>query len=114
MPRAKKPTEPTASVTVQFPLQRTDQPEDKRLQALALHGANDLREALLANEDQILKDMKRLKQEEGDGGKFKIALALTMDLEGTTIDTSVSYSVKNVTKATHELSAHPELGLEDN
>ncbi len=89
---------------------------DERLAAVAEHGCRDLVAAIRKHEAQILEDIERLKEEEGEKAKFKIGLAVTLNLGDNTIDTGTSYSVKLSEKNSHAVKPddHPSLfGNED-
>ncbi len=75
------------------------------LTQMAERGAEDLRSAIEDKEPEILKAIQKMADErEGDAPlKFKLSLALTADLDKSTVETAVSYSVKTTVKGVHAI-----------
>jgi hypothetical protein len=75
------------------------------LEQMAERGAEDLRSAIEDKEPEILKAIQKMADErEGDAPlKFKLSLALTADLDKSTVETAVSYSVKTTVKGVHAI-----------
>lgn len=75
------------------------------LEQMAERGAEDLRSAIEDKEPEILKAIQKMAEErEGNAPlKFKLSLALTADLDKSTVETAVSYSVKTTVKGVHAI-----------
>ena len=102
-------TDDTTRAPVSVPIEGLT---DARLLAVAEHGARDLLKALIKHENQILEDIERMQQEEGDKAKFKVSLGVTLNLADGSIDISVGYSIKLAEKTSHYVTPeepHPEL-----
>ena len=80
------------------------------LTQMAERGAEDLRSAIEDKEAEILKAIQKMADErEGDSPlKFKLSLALTADLDKSTVETAVSYSVKTTVKGVHAIKQDDE------
>ena len=79
---------------------------------MAERGAEDLRSAIEDKEPEILAAIQKMAGErEGDTPlKFKLSLALTADLDKSTVETAVSYSVKTTVKGVHAIERDDDDG----
>jgi len=75
------------------------------LEQMSQRGAEDLRSAIEEKEAEILAAIqKQAAEREGDAPlKFRVSLALTADLDKSTVETVVSYSVKTTVKGVHAI-----------
>jgi len=81
---------------------------------MAERGAEDLRSAIEDKEPEILAAIQKMageREREGDTPlKFKLSLALTADLDKSTVETAVSYSVKTTVKGVHAIERDDDDG----
>jgi hypothetical protein len=75
------------------------------LEQMAERGGEDLRSAMEERQTEILMAIQKMADErEGDAPlKFKLSLALTADLDKSTVETAVSWSVKTTVKGVHAI-----------
>jgi hypothetical protein len=75
------------------------------LEQMSQCGEADLRGAIIDKEAEILAAIQKLAEErEGDAPlKFSLSLKITADLDKSTVETAVSYSVKTTVKGVHAI-----------
>jgi DNA replication initiation complex subunit (GINS family) len=80
------------------------------LTQMAERGAEDLRAAIEEKEAEILAAIQKIAEErEGDAPlKFSLSLKITADLDKSTVETAVSYSVKTTVKGVHAIEQDDE------